>query len=72
MMFQVMNDREYDANKILLRHSEGIDLIPSNLELSSLENYLVNAMSREKVLERCLRPLRASYDYILIDCIWIS
>ena len=72
MMFQVMNDKEYDANKILLRHSEGIDLIPSNLELSSLENYLVNAMSREKVLERCLRPLRASYDYILIDCIWIS
>ena len=68
MMFQVMNDREQNADDIILKHTEGVDLIPSNLELSSLENYLVNAMSREKVLDTSLRPLKDKYDFIFIDC----
>lgn len=48
MMFQVIKDSDFYMDDILLKHDEGVDLIPSNLELSSLENYLVNAMSREK------------------------
>ena len=68
MMFQIMNDREQNADDVILKHTEGVDLIPSNLELSSLENYLVNAMSREKVLDTSLKPLKDKYDFILIDC----
>lgn len=68
MMFQIMNDRELNADDIVLKHREGVDLIPSNLELSSLENFLVNAMSREKVLDNSLKPMRDKYDFILIDC----
>ncbi|MGI6766291.1 MAG: ParA family protein [Lentihominibacter sp.] len=68
MMFQVMNERKLNPEDILLKHKEGVDLIPSNLELSSLENYLVNAMSREKVLETSLKPIKDKYDFILIDC----
>ncbi len=68
MMFQVMNERKLNPDDILLKHKEGVDLIPSNLELSSLENYLVNAMSREKVLETSLKPIKDKYDFILIDC----
>lgn len=68
LMFQVMNDREISVEDIILKHKEGVELIPSNLELSSLENYLVNAMSREKVLDNSLKSLKDKYDFILIDC----
>ena len=68
MMFHVIKDSDFYMEDILLKHDEGVDLIPSNLELSSLENYLVNAMSREKVLDTGLKPLRDKYDFILIDC----
>ncbi len=30
-----------------MHHSEGVDLMPANIELSALEVSLVNAMSRE-------------------------
>ena len=46
---------------------EGVDLIPSNLDLSAVEMSLVNAMSREITLRNCIFPLKSDYDYILID-----
>lgn len=52
----------------VIHHSEGFDLIPSNLDLSSMETRLVNAMSREKVLDNLLKEVKKDYDFILIDC----
>ena len=52
----------------VIRHNEGFDIIPSNLDLSSMETRLVNAMSREKVLDNLLKSIKNDYDYILIDC----
>lgn len=52
----------------ILRHSEGFDIIPSNMDLSSMETRLVNAMSREKVLDNILKEVKQDYDYVLIDC----
>lgn len=52
----------------IIHHAEGFDIIPSNLDLSSMETRLVNAMSREKVLDNLLKEVKKDYDYILIDC----
>ena len=52
----------------VIHHNEGFDIIPSNLDLSSMETRLVNAMSREKVLDNLLKSVKNDYDYILIDC----
>lgn len=49
-------------------HSEGVDLVPSNIELSGVEMSLFNAMSRESILRECLAEQKSRYDYILIDC----
>lgn len=54
-------------NHGIIHHSEGVDLIPANIELSGLELSLFNAEKRERVLRESLEPLRGSYDYILID-----
>ncbi|MCC8016877.1 MAG: AAA family ATPase [Clostridiales bacterium] len=53
---------------VILRHDEGVDLIPANVELSALELSLVNAMSREVALKGYLKTVKDDYDYILIDC----
>ena len=51
-----------------LRHGEGVDLIPANMELSGLEVSLANVMSREMILKEYVDLIRDDYDYILIDC----
>ena len=49
-------------------YKEGVDIIPTNIELSGMEMSLVNAMSREQTLKLYLSDLKKDYDYILIDC----
>lgn len=67
-MESVIRDRPIDGGEGILRHEEGVDLIPANIELSGMEMMLVNAMSRETTLKNCLEPLKNQYDYIVIDC----
>ncbi len=47
---------------------EGMDLLPSNIDLSAAEVQLVNEVAREQTLQRVLAPALADYDVILIDC----
>ena len=67
-MEQIIRDETLEAGKGILHHDEGVDLIPSNIELSGMEMTLVNAMSREFTMKNCLSGLKKEYDYILIDC----
>jgi chromosome partitioning protein len=46
----------------------GMDLLPSNIDLSAAEVQLVHEVAREQTLARVLAPAIASYDVILIDC----
>jgi chromosome partitioning protein len=46
----------------------GLDLIPSNIDLSAAEIQLVNEVGREQTLGRALGPVLDRYDYVLIDC----
>ena len=47
---------------------DGLDVLPSSLELAGAEVELVQAMARERALARALNAARANYDVILIDC----
>lgn len=64
----IVADREMDSHAGILHHEEGVDLIPSNIELAGLEVMLVNAMSRELTLKNYLNEIKRGYDYVLIDC----
>ena len=68
LMNESINDKQPNYKDTILHHPEGIDVIPSNLELSSLEIGLVNVMSRENTMKNVLNGLKEKYDYILIDC----
>ena len=68
VMGQVIQDLPLQPGLGILHHSEGVDLLPANIELSGLEVTLVNTMSRETVLRECLSGIQEQYDVILLDC----
>ena len=68
LMYLVTQDCRPIVRDAIIHHEEGMDLIPSNLDLSSMESLLINAMSREKVLANLLKDVKKDYDYTLIDC----
>ncbi len=68
VMEKVINDEEIEPDYGILKHDEGIDLMPGNIELSGLEVSLVNVMSRELVLRSYIGQIKDRYEYILLDC----
>lgn len=68
MMQNIIDDKPSNAAGGILHHSEGVDLLPSNIELSGLEVRLINATNRQNVLKTCLSEVKQNYDYVLIDC----
>lgn len=68
LMESVIYDSQLDTKQAILNNDEGIDLIPSDLDLSATEAMLVNAMSREVTLRTILNNVKKDYDYVLIDC----
>lgn len=47
---------------------EGLDIIPSHIDLVGAEIEMLNIENREKVMSKLLAPILDDYDYILIDC----
>ena len=76
IMQDIIDDKSVDVTQGILHHGEGVDLLPSNIELSGLEVRLINAISREmcaivgyrQLLKPCVNEVKKNYDYCLIDC----
>lgn len=58
-----------DAQQAIV-HTEvdGLDIIPSHIDLVGAEIEMLNLNSREQILKHILSPLKKTYDFILIDC----
>lgn len=65
---KIINDEEIDPTEGILIHSEGVHILPGNIELAGIEVSLVNIMSRELILRQYIQLLKPYYDVILIDC----
>lgn len=68
VMQNIVDDIPMDIHEGVLHHEEGVDLLPSSIELSGLEVRLFNAISRESILKTYVNAVRKNYEYILIDC----
>ncbi len=68
VMQNIIDDKTLDVSQGIIHHREGVDLLPSNIELSGFEVRLINAMSRERVLKTYVNEVKKNYDYVLIDC----
>ena len=67
-MVNIINDEPVDITSGIIHHEEGVDLLPGNIELSSLEITLTGVISRETILREYVEKAREVYDYIIIDC----
>lgn len=68
-VYNLLMERGLDIQDALLKTSvDGMDLLPSNIDLSAAEVQLVGEVAREQALGRTLSPLLSDYDVILIDC----
>ena len=65
---KIIERKPYDPQAGILRHAEGIDLMPSSIELSVLEVRMVNATRREYILRSLLAKLKPEYDVVVLDC----
>lgn len=68
IMMAVINDESLEEDKGILHHDEQVDILPANLDLSTLEVTMGNVMSREMIMKEYVDEMRSRYDYILIDC----
>jgi chromosome partitioning protein len=68
-IYNLLMDREVSLDEVVVPTGvAGMDLLPSNIDLSAAEVQLVHEVAREQTLSRVLAPAIAKYDVILIDC----
>jgi len=68
-IYNLLMQRDVSIEDVVVpTNVEGMDLLPSNIDLSAAEVQLVHEVAREQTLQRVLAPAIAKYDVILIDC----
>ena len=68
-VYNLLMERGVTAHDVVMKtRVDGMDLLPSNIDLSGAEVQLVHEVGREFVLGRVLQPVLPDYDVILIDC----
>jgi chromosome partitioning protein len=68
-VYNLLMERDVTAHDVLYKTGvNGMDLLPSNIDLSGAEVQLVHEVGREYVLGGVLEPLLPDYDVIMIDC----
>ncbi len=60
---------DINPNDIIMKsETEGLDVIPSNIDLVGAEIEMLNMPNREKMLKQVVEKIDNSYDYVFIDC----
>jgi chromosome partitioning protein len=68
-IYNLLMERDIAPQDVLFKTGiNGMDLLPSNIDLSGAEVQLVHEVGREYVLGGVLEPLVPDYDVIMIDC----
>ncbi len=68
-VYNLLMDRDVTVDDVMLKTNiAGMDLLPSNIDLSAAEVQLVNEVAREQTLLRALTPVLEDYDIVLMDC----
>ncbi len=68
-IYNLLMQRDVKIDDVIVpTNVAGMDLLPSNIDLSAAEVQLVQEVAREQTLQRVLQPAISEYDVILIDC----
>ena len=61
-------EEQIEPEEYILHNEEGVDIMPCNIKLAGMDYMIMNALSREHLLDAFVSSVRDEYDYILIDC----
>lgn len=67
-IYECLIDSVNPSDIILKSEIDGLDLIPSHIDLVGAEIEMLNLPNREKMLKAVVEKVKDSYDFILIDC----
>lgn len=67
-IYSALTNHHFNIRKAILETKNGPNLIPANLDLAASEVELLSELGREMYLRERLKPLRDSYNLILLDC----
>src|SRR5574344_974249 len=67
IMYLSMNDKDIKVKDSIISHSENVDLIPSDINLSAISFELIRN-NKQNTMKKCIDKIKDEYDYILIDC----
>lgn len=67
-IYECLINGDNASKAILPTEVDGLEIIPSHIDLVGAEIEMLNMTDRERILKELLQPLKEKYDYILIDC----
>jgi len=67
-LYECIIDHADVRDAIYTTDIDGLDIIPSHIDLVGAEIEMLNLSDRESVLKKLLDQIRGDYDYMLIDC----
>ncbi|MCR5560628.1 MAG: AAA family ATPase [Bacteroidales bacterium] len=67
-IYEVMEGKISASDALIQTEIANLHMIPSHINLVGVEIEMLEVPERESVLRKALEPLRADYDFILIDC----
>ena len=67
IMNHIINETSFDPINELVKHPEGVDLLPANNALTGIELALAPLIGRETVLRQYIEMVKPLYDFILLD-----
>jgi chromosome partitioning protein len=66
--YQVLAGQIVAADAVLQTTLPGLAAMPATIDLAGAEIELVSQFAREARLEKAIEPIRAQFDFILLDC----
>jgi len=67
VILSIINKSEIDPTEGIIRHEEGIDLMPANSSLTGIELALAPLVGREIIIRKYLNKVKHLYDFCLLD-----
>ena len=67
-LYECIIDHADVRDAIYTTDIDGLDIIPSHIDLVGAEIEMINLQNRETVIKNMLDSIKDEYDYILIDC----
>ncbi|MDO4650989.1 MAG: AAA family ATPase [Eubacteriales bacterium] len=68
MIEKSINEEKFNPMEGIIQTKEGAYLLPSCLDLATLEMNLVGTMNRERALKGYVDKVKKHFDYVIIDC----